>query len=132
MLKVKLNLDPTDRITFSREVSIPTPDGEPLKIQFEFKHRTRAQMAEMMDGYISKARDYAKAAAKESVPLADVVAESTRRDASAILDCAIGWNVEGYAFDAETLVKFLNLFPGAAMAVIEDYRVSLNEGRLGN
>lgn len=134
-MKVKLNLDPTDRITFDRIVLIPTPEGKPLKLPVTYKHRTREQVAELFDGYVDKARKAAEAASIEDKPsrqMADGVDDAVHRDIEAVKDVATDWGVEGYAFNDQNLGKFFRLYPGAASAIVTDYRISVTEGRLGN
>ena len=46
--KIVLDLDPQGPITFTRGVKIPTGDGKPLEIEFEFLFRDRVAMAELM------------------------------------------------------------------------------------
>jgi glutamate/tyrosine decarboxylase-like PLP-dependent enzyme len=130
--KAKIDLDPKGEITYEREVSIPTPSGKALKVSFTFKQRTREKMAELLDTYIAKARESAKQELPEDAKMVDQVEQSIASDVSAILDVATDWNVDGYQFTAENLTKFLRLYPGAAMAIVTDYRISQTEGRLGN
>ena len=55
--KIVLDLDPQGPITFTRVVPIPTCDGRPLEIEFEFLFRDRIGMAELMQkwGDLTKA-----------------------------------------------------------------------------
>lgn len=132
MSKVKLSLDPKDRISFKRKVAIPTADGSPLTIEFEFKHRTRTQFAQLMDEHIAKARAALSVERADDAKVSDTVADAIQRDVEAVRDVATGWNVDGMPFDNDSLSKFFDVYPGAAMSIITDYRISLNEGRLGN
>ena len=132
-MAIKLNLEPTEPLTYKRAVAIPTPDGKPLKIEFTFKHRTREELAALFDAYLEKAK---AAAEDESDGERGSLVEATRaavaRDVEAVLDVASDWNVDKYAFNAENVGKFLSIYPGAAVAIATDYRVSHTEGRLGN
>ena len=108
MAKIKIDLDPVGRITFQRTIQIPTADGSPLRITFDFVHRTREQMAELMEQYVAKARESLKEAEDNSgqtTPAREAVETAIRRDTEAVMDVAAGWNVEGYAFNAESLAK---------------------------
>lgn len=150
--KIKIDLDPQGPITFKRTVAIPTPDGKPLKIEFDFKYRDREEMAAMTERYMEKAREElpsllaeqkeqkdAAAAAEATgyvyIPpmpkLVDGVDEAIRNDVETVMDCASGWNVDA-PFDAETLTKFFRRYAKAAVTIASDYRVSMTEGRLGN
>jgi Domain of unknown function (DUF1789). len=55
-MAIKLNLEPTENLTYKRTVAIPTPDGNPLKVEFTFKHRTRVQVGELFEGYMARAK----------------------------------------------------------------------------
>lgn len=134
MAKIKLNLDPTDTPTYKREVSIPTPDGKPLKIEFEFLHRTREEMATLFDLYIKREADRVAHGSPEGEQrsLVDITREALARDVDTTLDVAVGWNVDGYEFGKESLMLLFARYPAAATAIATDYRVSHTEGRLGN
>jgi Phage tail assembly chaperone len=142
MAKVRLDLDPKEQLTFSRAVSIPTPDGKPLKITFEFRYRDRVEMADMMERHAAVAReqyDLLKGreqaigqSGMQSEEVEKLVLAAIERDVDVVLDSAISWNVDGWPLDRETLRMFFRRYPGAASAIHADYRVSLIEGRLGN
>ena len=133
MLKVKLNLDPKDRITFRSEVAIPTPDGKPLRITFDFKYRDRVAMNAFLEENARLAvslMDSFKDVSDHGSP--EVVDQLVAHDVAAVRDMAVGWNVEDLPFDEETLQRFFTVYPGAAAAIGEHYRISLTRGRLGN
>jgi hypothetical protein len=153
MAKVRLKLDPGEQITFKREVKIPTPDGKPLSVEFVFKHRTRDEMADLTERWIADGRanllrvkdeEAAEQAARETAeasgetyiePIPDLksrAAEGIKRDVAVILECASDWNVEGYEFTAENIAKMIRMYNATASAVMNDYRTSIAEGRLGN
>lgn len=133
--RIKLDLEPDDRITFDRAVDIPTPDGKGLKITFTFKHRDRQALAELFDGYITKARATTEQRTEQRADAAPLLADDTRtaidNDVATLIDVATGWNVDA-PFDSDNLRKLCTKFAGAAMAIVSDYRVSLTQGRLGN
>lgn len=150
--KIKIELDPQGPITFDREVSIPTPSGKPLKVTFTFRHRTREEMAEMTERYTAKAREQyvelqeelhrekkrreeAEAKGEVYLPparnLVEDVPKALQSDVDAVMDAAVGWNVDA-EFNVENLTKFFRRYAQAAVAIATDYRVSMNEGRLGN
>ena len=152
MAKAKIDLNPQGPITFEREVAIPTPSGKPMKLKMTFKHRTRQEMAEMTERYVAKARAQyvemqeemkAEKAAQEAAEargdiylppeqkLAEGVPDAIQADVDAVLDIATGWELAD-EFNAENLAKLFGLYNRSAKAIAEDYRVSMNEGRLGN
>lgn len=150
--KISIDLDPQGPLTFEREVSIPTPDGKPLKVTFTFKHRTREEMAAMQDAYMAKAREQyrqlqetaiaekqaqadAEAAGQVYMPTmassADGVEAAIRSDVETVMDCATDWNLTA-EFNADNLAKFFRRYVKAAETIAADYRVSMTQGRLGN
>lgn len=139
MAKIKLNLDPGEMLTFERVVTIPTPDGKGIGIPFVFKYRSREQLAELLAGFVERARrdvaaaqEQVEAGAEDSQDVRDQIAEGIKRDVATVRDLAVGWGVENHPFSDESLTALFNLYPGAAMEIARDYRVSLTEGRLGN
>lgn len=139
MPKVKLNLDTSDRITFKRTVKIPTPDGSDLAIEWEFRHRTRSELAKFIDDHVAQARAdiesfSAEGAASDAAPAVreDLNARVIAREVTLLRGMAVGWDVDGYPFDEQSLQAFCDRYAGAASAVAADYRVSLEHGRLGN
>lgn len=142
MSKVKLSLEPSDRITYKRSVSIPTPDGKPLSIEFEFLHRTRSELAKFIDGHVAQARadiealapkgDGDEAPAQLPADSPDLHALTLDREVALLRGIAVGWGVDGYPFDDRSLRIFCERYAGAASAVAADYRLALEHGRLGN
>ena len=140
--KIVLDLDPQGPITFTRGVKIPTGDGKPLEIEFEFLFRDRVAMAELMQKWedqVKATREAAKVAATQELqpapPPVDVVAstrEGIASDVETLLDFICGWNVSNNPFNAESLAKFVRRYPGAPLALVRDYREGMTEGRLGN
>lgn len=150
--KIKLDLDPKEPITYEREVSIPTPSGEALKVPFTFRHRTRKEMAALADVHVQRQREQWQELQAEALrerqereeaekagktylppfkPAASLIDQALKDDAQAILDIAIGWGL-AYDFNLDNVVKFLSLYAGAANVISADYRKSMTEGRLGN
>jgi hypothetical protein len=160
--EIRIDLDPKAPITYTRKISIPTPNGAPLTVTFTFLHRDADQMAELQESWAERGRILLKAEAAEEAArdaerkrrIADgedpkAVAldeplrllENTRKkrdnDADAIMDVATDWDLKApsgtrHEFTRDKLVRFLALYQAAAMTIIGDYRISMTEGRLGN
>lgn len=128
MAKIKLDLEPGERLTYERAVDIPTPDGKPLKVTFTFLHRDRTAIAALFDLYREKARQQADAPGDDSAVSVQLAIDN---DVETLQDIATGWNIDA-PFDAAHLRKLCTKYAGAALAVVTDYRVSLTQGRLGN
>jgi nucleotide-binding universal stress UspA family protein len=90
--KVKIDLFPTEPITFWAPVAIPTSDGRELEISFLFRHRTRKEQAKLAEERIDRARERFNAAqAAEAAEKARMEAE---RKAAATLAKATGEDVQ--------------------------------------
>lgn len=148
--RIKLDLDATDNLDFAREVTLPTPDGKGLKVEFTFKYRDREAVGELFATYAdqsgtdiqarAEARAKALAAAQQSgqdttAAAAEfnrkAVAEVIDDDVATVLDMATGWNIDA-PFNADNVRKLCTKYAGAAVAIVADYRISLTQGRLGN
>ena len=127
--RIKLDLDSTDSLDFTREVSIPTPDGRALKIPFTYRYRDRVAMAALFDGFAASAKADADQPADTSNAAA--VQAALDADVRTVLDIATGWGLEA-PFDEANVRKLCIRYAGAATAILMDYRVSLTQGRLGN
>lgn len=148
--RIKLDLDASDNLDFKREVTLPTPDGKGLKVEFTFKYRDREAVGELFAAYAdqsgadmlarSEARAKAIAAAEQAgqdttAARAEInrkaVAEVIDDDVATVMEMATGWNIEA-SFNADNVRKLCTKYAGAAVAIVADYRVSLTQGRLGN
>lgn len=132
--KIKLNLDPGERLTFERDVTIPTPSGKALVVKFTFLHRTTDELAKLYQSWMDKATaaDEAAAASETKPTLLDMVQTTQRRDVEDILDIATDWNIDGYPFVEKNIAAFVARYKAAGEVLREDYRVGMTEGRLGN
>lgn len=140
--KLAIDLDPQGPILFTRSVKIPTGDGKPLTVDFDFLFRDRLEMAELLqkwDAQVEQARAESKAAsdatAEQAVqPRPDIVAatqEGIESDVDTLTDFVKGWNLVP-EFNRENLAKFVRLYPGAPLTLVRDYREGMTQGRLGN
>lgn len=143
MKKTRVDLDPKGPITFEREVAIPTPTGEELRLCFAFVVRSRTQWAEFVKRRLERMKVFDEPL--EPMPerigpverpaqrdLVELAGEANRRNAENILDMAVDWGVEGVDFTRENVARFCNLYPGAERAIFDDYQHGSLEGRLGN
>lgn len=101
MLKLKANP------TFKAKVGIPIPGGEPVDVEFEFKHRTKEELAEFIK-------------ASASIP-----------DDESILQVCVGWGLDD-AFTPENVRIFTENYHRASRAVAVKYLAELTQVRLGN
>lgn len=121
--------------TFARAVEFPLPEGGAAVITMQYRYRTRAEFGELVDT-LAKAAGVAapKSASEEDVmfSLQASLQEGTDTNAAYILQIADGWDVEGHDFNLPNVEQLCNEAPGAAMAIMAQYRAAIVEGRLGN
>lgn len=102
-VKFKLIADPT----FKAKVGIPVAGGEPVPVEFTFKHRT-------MDEFRSW---------REAPQNSD--------DVRAILDCVVAWELSN-PLSEESVSTLVQNYHGAALAIITTYYRELSQAKLGN
>jgi hypothetical protein len=123
----KLNPSPT----FKAPVKITVPGGEPLPIEFEFKHRTRVGLTEWQDGFVKTVP-----APTENDP--DAVRREMRPDREIIGEYIAGWSgvlndaglPEPWSVDA--FLKLTNNYHAAASETFLGYLKALQESRAKN
>lgn len=99
--------------------------------------KAREQYAELQEQIATekKAQADAEASGTTYMPpmqkLVEGVPQAIKDDVDAVMEAATGWNLDS-EFNAENLAKFFSLYARAAVTIASDYRVSMNEGRLGN
>lgn len=101
MSKLSLKANPT----FKAKVGIPVHGGEPVPVEFTFKHRTRDEFKKWLD--------------------------QERDDAAAILEMAEGWDL-AEPFDKENVEILVQNYSGAPKVIFDKYLDELAQARLGN
>lgn len=82
--------------TFKAKVPIPIPGGEPVPVEFTFKHRTKDALSEFLK------------------------AAPDGKDADIVMSVVTGWDLDD-AFTRENVETLLDNFHGAARAIVEGY-----------
>lgn len=115
MATFKLKANPT----FHEKVGIPVHGGDPVDVDFEFKHRTKPEF----DAFRKELNEKTEAA----------TTDQELRDANVwyVLQVAVGWELE-YQFNAESINELFDNYQGAPGAIAEQYTLSLMQVRLGN
>lgn len=103
MAKFKLAVAPT----FKAKVAIPVHGGETVELSFEFKHRTRDQLADMMKT-IEK-----------------------RKDVDLMLDVLAGWELDD-PFGKESIELLCQNFAGAPREIFGTYITEITQAKRGN
>lgn len=150
--KLAIDLDPKGPLHFTRSVKIPTGDGKPLTVEFDFLFRDFLEMAALQerwnavsDEMTAKAKAEkaeneamdAAIAAGEIVPVrvAKNAVEEAKEELNIrtdwLLDFLVGWQLS-QDFNRENLFKFLVKYPRSFFVLMADYREGMTQGRLGN
>lgn len=135
MAKIKLGNRPK---AFTYTVRCTLPDGQPAAIEMRYRYRTRTEFGALIDELLAEAQvpapkldttEEGQQALQHSLRLA---MERTRdTNADYILRIAEGWSLDE-PFERDTVAQLCDELPGVALAIIEQYRAAITEGRLGN
>ena len=134
---------------FTKTVTFDMLTGGEGCVEITYKYRTRSEFAAFYDDFQAKLKASAdaevarmKAAeekakeAGEPAPEFSITQENiTSRQAEVhiefIMGCVEGWNLD-VSFDRDAVAELVDTLPAGAKAIISDYRVAIDEGRLGN
>ena len=103
MAKFTLAVKPT----FKSKIKMPVHGGDTVELEFEFKHRTRDQIAEWTKGF------------------------SKIKDIDLLEDMLAGWNIEE-PFSRESLELLCQNFSGAPGVILSAYLAELSQARQKN
>lgn len=126
MAKVVLGARPKN---FKKVVKFPMLDGTTGQIEMSYKYRTRTEFGKFIDDLMEKAGTTPAPDGKFS--MADLMAKTADSNAEYILSVADGWDVVA-DFTLANVQQLADEIPGAANAIMEDYREAITAGRLGN
>lgn len=141
MAKITLGTRPK---SFKHTVKATLPEGVEGTIEVSYIYRTRTEFGKFIDARLQAARDkdtadaVATAASTDEAPavpefsLADVQVSTRDGNAAYIMSIVDGWDVPGQPFSLATVTQLCDELPGFALAIINDYRAAIVEGRLGN
>lgn len=101
----KLTLNPAP--TFKAKVGIPVAGGEPVDVEFVFKHRTKDEL----DAFIESRKG--------------------KSDKETLLEMASGWELDD-PFSAESVERLLQNYAGAGLAIYKAYIAELYGARIKN
>lgn len=126
MAKIKLGNRPK---SFKHTVRFPMLEGGQGAIEVNYKYRTKSEFAEFIDETVAAAGTGETEADKFS--MVDFVTKTLGANVNYILDVIDGWNLDD-ELNATSVRQLADELPAAAIAVMDDYRRAINEGRLGN
>jgi hypothetical protein len=116
--------------SFNHTVKFPMLDGTEGSIACVFKYRTRKEFGVFIDG-IMEAAGMTPQADGEKFSMATLMEKTAGANADYILQVLDGWNLEEELSRA-SLEQLADEIPAATTAIMEQYRVAITEGRLGN
>ena len=119
--------------SFTRAIKVPMLEGGEGTIEVSFVYRTRTEFGAFVDELLDAAKVVPASASDDDVKFSLAEALERTRDTNAdyILRIADGWNLDE-PFSRAALVQLCDELPGAALAIIDQYRAAITEGRLGN
>jgi len=119
--------------SFKRSLKIALPEGVDGSIELSYVYRTRTEFGQFVDGLLQAARVTPASAADEDIEFSLRESLERTRDTNAeyIAQIVDGWNLDE-EFSLPALVQLCDELPGVALAIINDYRAAITEGRLGN
>lgn len=139
-VKVKLGARPK---SFNHTVSFPMVDGTVGCIEVAYRYRTRREFAAFIDDIQSTAKTQADAYAEKTKAQLEKTGTVDMPTQQELLEFGIassvdyvmgaveGWNLDE-KFDRAAVEQLANEVPAAIPAILDAYRVAINEGRLGN
>lgn len=130
MAKIVLGRRPKN---FKRTVSFDLPEGGKGAVEASFVYRTRTEFGEFVDALLESAGVEAKGQDGEDVKLSlkEALARTVDTNADYLMKVMDGWNLD-VEFSKGNVQQMCNEYPGAAMALIDSYRMAITEGRSGN
>ena len=130
MAKIKLG---SAAKNFPVTIKVPMLDGTEGAVKVSYIYRTRTAFGELIDGLMNAAG--LKPASTDDADIKATLAQAMERtienNADYICSVIDGWDLD-VEFSRQAVEQLCNEFPGAAIAIMERYRVAITEGRLGN
>jgi len=109
------------------KVEFTMPDGSLGVISCKYKYRTRTEFA----AFIDETNEKRGATAGEAKTLHDLVVRGVKADAEYLAEALVSWDLDE-PLTLKNLEQFADELPAGVVALTNDYRKSINEGRLGN
>ena len=130
MAKITLGKRPK---SFTRIIKVPMIEGGEGTMEVSYIYRTRTEFGAFVDELLDAAKVTPASTSDEDVKFSLAEALSKTRDTNAdyILRIVDAWNLDE-PFSRAALVQLCDELPGAALAIIDQYRAAITEGRLGN
>lgn len=128
MAKIKLGNRPKN---FKAKVTFPLLEGGEATVEMSYIYRTRVEFGKFLDEMLSDAGVEVQADEASKATIAESLAKTRDTNADYILKIADGWDLD-IEFTRDAVAQMCDEYPAAAMAVMNQYRSAMTEGRLGN
>ncbi|AIC20573.1 Phage tail assembly chaperone [Pseudomonas chlororaphis] len=117
--------------TFKAGVMIPRVGADPLKVDFEFRHRDRVDLAALFDTWNEQRKEVQERFKGGEPSLSEVIAADIEQQTQQIKDLVVGWGFDD-PFCDESIVELVKTCSGSAEAVVDAYQEAYKKARLGN
>ena len=130
MAKITLGKRPQH---FKRVITFDLPEGGKGSIEVSFLYRTRTEFGTFVDELFSQAGETPASQGDEDVKfsLAKALEKTVDSNADYLMKIIDGWNLEA-EFSRDSMQQLCDEYPGAALTLIDTYRLAITEGRAGN
>lgn len=130
MAKITLGKRPT---SFKKTIKVPMLEGGEGTVEIEYVYKTRTEFGAFVDELLGAAGVKPTGQTDDDVKFSLKQALERTRDTNAdyIQKIVKGWNLD-VEFSRAAVVQLCDELPGAAMSIIDSYRLAVTEGRLGN
>jgi hypothetical protein len=135
--------------SFKRTVKVPMHDGTEGVIEVSYIYRTRKEYGEFIDELMygepeqpkadekakparkSKKSDDAAPAAETKFSMREFMERTAGSNADYLLKVIDGWNLDA-PFNLANCQRLADELPNAVLAILDDYRAAIQDGRLKN
>ena len=115
--------------TFKADVMLPTVGGEPVKVEFEFKYRDRAELAGLYAGWGERHKELGLKS--EEMGLEQFTALLIDLQVEQLKAIVAGWDIDE-EFTDENLRILVSSISATPSAVLAAYSEAFSKARLGN
>jgi len=129
MAKIKLGARPKN---FKAKITFPVLEGGESFIEVSYIYRTRTEFGAFLDEVLKDAGVEAESASSDDkASIAAALVKTRDTNADYIMRIADGWDLD-IEFNHDNVAQLCDEYPAAAMAIMNNYRAAMTEGRLGN
>lgn len=130
MANIKLGTPPKN---FKHVVNFPLLDGSTGSLEVLYKYRTRTEFGRFVDQLVADSRAKRDGSEKPAsdFSMAEIMGKATSSNADYLMQVLDGWGLD-VPLTLENAQALSDEYPACALAIMEDYRGAVSEGRLGN